>query len=69
MSNLKRIHVTITYDVEKTNGRNVLKQIRDNLTDSAIVGSVEYFPGSINSVGKEMPEYAKKIYDAPTWKP
>ncbi|MFA5307388.1 MAG: hypothetical protein WC365_08115 [Candidatus Babeliales bacterium] len=44
MSNLKRIHVTIAYDIEKTNGRNVLKQIRDNLTDSAIVGSVEYFP-------------------------
>ncbi|MFA5307627.1 MAG: hypothetical protein WC365_09320 [Candidatus Babeliales bacterium] len=52
MSNLKRIHVTIAYDVEKTNGRNVLKQIRDNLTDSAIVGSVEYFgSGNFSSGG------------------
>ncbi|MFA5307653.1 MAG: hypothetical protein WC365_09450 [Candidatus Babeliales bacterium] len=44
MSNSKRIHVTIAYDIEKTNGRNVLKQIRDSLTDAAIVGSVEHFP-------------------------
>ncbi|MFA5307599.1 MAG: hypothetical protein WC365_09180 [Candidatus Babeliales bacterium] len=44
MSNLKRIYITIAYDIEKTNGRNVLKQIRDSLTDSAIVGSVEHFP-------------------------